>query len=305
MINRYYPFGYRLQNGEAVLDDSEAQNVRKIFRAYLSGNSFKEIAQTLICAQVEYLPGKTDWNKNRVARILADSRYCGETGFPQIVALCDFEKAKAIRAGKLLNQSRQKSNPITSATAPILCGICGSQTIRRNDKRFRYQQKHICMNPDCKKEYMITDERFQAMIVSLLRCAKVVYNNRTCRSLETVRMENEIARQFDSADLDTNEIRTQLFKLAAEKYRLLTAGLEITDKLRTDLAQACLSSCNIRRTVMETVRQIILIDDDTIEIILINGQVLGKEQVNGTYGAQENCPRDPAQHPARAKKCIT
>lgn len=305
MINRYYPFGYRLLNGKAMLEESEARNVREIFRAYLSGNSFKEIAQTLICAQAEYLPGKTDWNKNRVARILADSRYCGENGFPQIVKLSDFEKVKAIRAGKQSNQASRNANPITSAAAPIYCGACGSQTIRRNDKRFRYQQKHICMNPNCKKEYMITDERFQTMIVSLLRCAKVVYNNRTCRSLETVRMENEIARQFDSTDLDTNAIRTQLFDLAAEKYRLLTVGLEITDKLRTDLALASLSSCNIRRTVMETVRQIILIDDDTIELTLINGQVLGKEQVNGTYVAQEDCPGDPAQHPAGAKESIT
>ena len=148
MINRYYPFGYQLLNGKAVLEESEARNVREIFRAYLSGNSFKEIAQTLICAQAEYLPGKTDWNKNRVARILADSRYCGENGFPQIVKLSDFEKVKAIRAGKQSNQASRNANPITSAAAPIYCGACGSQTIRRNDKRFRYQQKHICMNPN-------------------------------------------------------------------------------------------------------------------------------------------------------------
>ena len=304
MRNRYYPFGYRLLNGEAVLDESEAQHVRKIFHAYLSGDSFKEIAHMLVCAKAEYLPGKTDWNKNRVARILADSRYCGENGFPQIVTLCDFEMVKAIRAGKQSNQASRNANPITSAAAPICCGACGSQAIRRNDKRFRYQQKHICMNPDCKKEYMITDERFRSMIVSLLKCAKVTCNNRACRSLETVRMENEIARQFDSADLDTNAIRKQLFDLAAEKYRLLTAGFEITDKLRTDLAPANLSSCNIRRTVMETVRQIILIDDDTIEITLINGQVLGKEQVHGTYVAKENRPGDPAQHPTGAKESI-
>lgn len=42
------------------------------------------------------------------------------------------------------------------------------------------------------------------------------------------------------------------------------------------------SSSYTRKAVMEMVREIVLIDDDTIRITLPNGQILGKELENGT-----------------------
>ena len=42
------------------------------------------------------------------------------------------------------------------------------------------------------------------------------------------------------------------------------------------------SSLYTRKAVMETVKEIVLIDDDTIQLTLLNGQTFGKEQNNGT-----------------------
>ena len=50
-------------------------------------------------------------------------------------------------------------------------------------------------------------------------------------------------------------IRSPLFNDAAENYRLLTVGPELTDKLRTDPASVNLSSHNIRKVFIETVKK--------------------------------------------------
>lgn len=159
------------------------------------------------------------------------------------------------------------------------------------DQRTAYRQKFRCA--DCSAEYRMTSETLNGLLEDL-RHAVIKAQPQTVTSLEVRRMENEIARLFDMPSPDATMIRRLIFDVAAEKYRLLTAGREITDKLRTDLAPANLSSSNIRKTVMETVSMITLAGDETIEVTLINGQVLRKEQTNGADGS-ENRSDDSAE----------
>ena len=72
--NRVIPFGYAVENGRHIPHPSESQIVRRVFADYLGGGSLLRIAQTLTAEKVEFLPGRFDWNKNRVKRILEDER---------------------------------------------------------------------------------------------------------------------------------------------------------------------------------------------------------------------------------------
>ncbi len=93
--NRNIPFGYCMVNGQYAINEKEAEAVRKIFEEYINGKSLKTIAAEM---QIPYNSGKAVWNKNMVCRVLENSKYLGENGFPKIILKEDFEQAARIKA---------------------------------------------------------------------------------------------------------------------------------------------------------------------------------------------------------------
>ena len=99
MGNRKLPFGYRMQMGEIVRSEPEAKAVQDIFLQYTLGASLKEIAEQMSKTGPTYDEGKS-WNKNMVARILANQRYAGENEYPAIISQADMEAALRIRTSR-------------------------------------------------------------------------------------------------------------------------------------------------------------------------------------------------------------
>lgn len=93
--NRSIPFGYCMVNGKYSLNALEAEAVRKIFADYIGGKSLKTIAAEM---QIPYNTGKAVWNKNMVCRVIENTKYIGEDGFPKIISGEDFIRAAAIKA---------------------------------------------------------------------------------------------------------------------------------------------------------------------------------------------------------------
>ena len=93
MGNRKQPFGYKMALGEIVIQEAEARLVQKIFRRYIAGESLNELTEALRQQDIPYDEGRL-WNKNMVARILADIRYTGEKGYPKLI---DEDQLIAIR----------------------------------------------------------------------------------------------------------------------------------------------------------------------------------------------------------------
>lgn len=93
--NRSIPFGYCMVNGKYALNASEAEAVRKIFAEYIGGKSLKTIAAEM---QIPYNMGKAVWNKNMVCRVIENTKYIGEDGFPKIISDEDFIRAVEIKA---------------------------------------------------------------------------------------------------------------------------------------------------------------------------------------------------------------
>ena len=84
MGNRKQPFGYKMSLGEIVIQEAEAKLVQEIFRRYVAGESLNELTEALRQQDIPYDEGRL-WNKNMVARILADMRYTGEKGYPKLI----------------------------------------------------------------------------------------------------------------------------------------------------------------------------------------------------------------------------
>jgi DNA-binding response OmpR family regulator len=73
MGNRKQPFGYKMALGKIVIQESEAKLVQEIFLRYIAGESLNELTESLRQQDIPYDEGRL-WNKNMVARILADIR---------------------------------------------------------------------------------------------------------------------------------------------------------------------------------------------------------------------------------------
>lgn len=82
--NRTQPFGYKVEVGMVANHPVEYGVVQYIYDTYELGATFQMLADDMQKKGIPY-DGDKPWNKNMVARILADPRYMGVDGYPQII----------------------------------------------------------------------------------------------------------------------------------------------------------------------------------------------------------------------------
>lgn len=146
--------GYRSENGRLVLDEKEAPIVRRIFKEYYSGKSYREIVAGLNADGITTKLGNA-WGNNSLNAILKNEKYKGtivygekvyrpdgtrntakpegkdviriDNGLPAIVTA---ELWEAVQARMHQNQKAQSGRPATARSYPlkgkVFCGICGS-----------------------------------------------------------------------------------------------------------------------------------------------------------------------------------
>ena len=115
--NRKQPFGYKMELGQIVIHPEEAAAVRYLFREYNQGKSFRDLTKAMVDWGIPY-DGDKPWNKNMIARILADGRYTGLPPYPLLIpfALFGAVTEKRVKRAALIQQSpaqkilRQKCN---------------------------------------------------------------------------------------------------------------------------------------------------------------------------------------------------
>ncbi len=90
---RTIPYGYRIVNGAAVIDEPEAGNVQNAFKKYASGHSLTAIMKDL----------GIDRCHARILRILEDRKYLGTDFYPAIIEKDLFEQVQRQR-----EKSREK-----------------------------------------------------------------------------------------------------------------------------------------------------------------------------------------------------
>ena len=79
------PYGYKIENGAAVINEAEADCVRRIFDNYISGMSLREAASAAGHPLVH----------SSVKRILSRECYCGDDFYPAIIDTAVFQRAKS------------------------------------------------------------------------------------------------------------------------------------------------------------------------------------------------------------------
>lgn len=87
MVRGHTPFGYRIQNGRAVLCDSEVQQIKGIYSGYLSGLCYIESAERV----------GLNMKHGSVKRLMRNRHYLGDDFYPAIIDQNTFDAAEQER----------------------------------------------------------------------------------------------------------------------------------------------------------------------------------------------------------------
>lgn len=219
---RMCPFGYKIKNGETIIDQNEAEYVREIFTLYCNGASLKQLAGLLNDKAVVFKEGGQPWNKSRVSHILMDKRYLGDDVYLPIIDADLFEKANRLKEIKGITR-KSLSNEVEYLKKILVCGICGGKFIRFID----HQKKEcwVCAN-GCRLGHRPTDEKLLAAIRTI--ALKATQNPELLlkptpdagykRTTEIMRISNEILRMNEQIATGFHTGKTLLFQIAAKKF---------------------------------------------------------------------------------------
>ncbi len=240
MRNRSIPFGYHYQNGVLAVHPQESQTVRAVFAAYLSGEPLSKIAAHLTAKLVEYLPGRWQWDKARVKRILDNSKYMGEGDFPPIITDKEFQMAHQKKESA--NTNRQSvDEDVKLFKGLTYCHHCGSPMMRRMDSRMEHPVTWKC--PQCGYFLPLPDEEFKQRVFLLQKkladkplLAEKEEDEIPVTSMEARRLTNEIFRKLDSGNFSEEELVDLALQCAAKNYQTINSARHITDTIDSDPA---------------------------------------------------------------------
>ena len=102
----HIPFGYKIENGKAVIDEPAAEQVRNLFRNYLSGMALVSAASE---AEIETYHAT-------VSKMLSNRRYLGDDFYPQIIDEATFKLAQKERK----NRAKKLGRDHFISEAPVL-----------------------------------------------------------------------------------------------------------------------------------------------------------------------------------------
>ncbi len=285
MKNRTLPYGYQCCNGITVLHPQESAIVKRICKAYLNGQSLLTIATWLNEEQIEYMPAIIGWNKARLKRIIEDERYIGKEPYPAIIDKETHTAMQQIKEKRNTQKDTDRKTDIFQIAVPVKCPNCGKRLIRRHDSRCKIQQRWICENKECRLLIEIADSDLLEAINGTLagitpESIRITELNNNEPSIEVRRLNNDISRMLGAPQIDKDALRKKMMECISQKYTDLDADTHTARKLQADFERA--GTEDYKKTLNRTVSEIILYTDLTVGIILLNGQLIRKEQTHGT-----------------------
>lgn len=295
MRNRTLPLGYGIENGEIVIDEQEAQTVKSIFDDYCNGSSLKTLVNALNERNVMFKVNGALWNKGRIYHILMDRRYIGEKSYPQIIAADTFHKANGLKDSKRVNR-RPISAEAEFLKGKVFCGKCSGRYIRiiDSDKKERW----VCSD-GCRLGRRPTDEKLLTAIHTVL--LKVKENPELLlqptldagytRTLEIMRLTNEIARMNEQIAPSFNMGKTLLFQIAASKFSACKEDKSVYTEYVSEQIQNAIERGGVDVQILRNaVHKLLVTGKNEYEIVFVNGAVISNKE--GTDDASKTCNKD-------------
>ncbi len=289
MKNRYIAFGYQLTCGTVTPHELEAEMVRMVFRQYIAGESYSQIAAELEKAGCPYSEGASRWNKNMVGRILQNRKYLGQDAYPMLITENEFQQSALLQREKYTRRDIRTVPEVIALKGKVICGECGSHYERILDSRVG--EKWRCRNSECSTTVKITDTLLTEQVTDLLNYAITTPANIEIPSVEThphdlevTRLTNEINRELDKTDCDEEYIKILIMARAAAQYAICSDGrLPIKARELRAAFKSHEPSMPFDTDLFEcAVDAVIVQPDGAVSLMLKNGQHLNKPERSTT-----------------------
>ena len=203
--------------------------------------------------------------------------------YPPIIDRATYEKIQKTKHGRNTQKNMDKAQDIFKLTVPVRCPSCGDRMRRRHDSRCKCQERWTCENTACRLRIEISDAELLTALADLLGTVtadsiKMPAETPYEPSAEVIRLNNEISRMLDMAEIDKAVLRSKMTECFRQKYKELGNGCCAVQRLKAEVG----STADIAERLNRTVREIRLHTDKTADILLLNGQIIGKEKDDGT-----------------------
>lgn len=242
--NRKLPFGYRMEQGRITVNSEESQWVSYIFHQYLQGVSYQELTDKMKRTGIPY-DGDKPWNKNMIARILGDLRYCGCREYAQIISQDDFNA---------VGEKRDKKTVVSQKTEAqkLLRRKCDSKISPHIEHEVLHLLNTLARNP----ERIIMPEPFNGP------------NQRLDK------LKSELDEILARLPVDEGQTREKLMEIAAAMYEAIDPREYETRRLRMVFEKET-SREELNASLIEQTIAAVLVDGNgRVRIKLKNDQII-------------------------------
>ena len=224
------PYGYGKNKGKLVINEEEAEQVRKLFDLFVYGHkSTRQLA-------ISY-----GWTQNRVSYMLKNPVYMGEVKYkyepsiilhvPAIISKELFYVAQDILKNRRGNQLTADQRYNNRLRGKIYCGLCGNKMYYSKDKRVSI---YTCKTNTHKEQYQYCSTRIAKHKVDEM--LNILLRRRLAENNADENREN-LVRELDAKKKSVEKIKEQQkelqnkFNEVENKIRLLIdAGFDVKDE---------------------------------------------------------------------------
>lgn len=248
------PIGYRYKDGELIIDEYEAELVRRIFQKAAAGAGVRTIVKEL--NESGLLHSGRQWNTQTVRNMLQRRTYLGEVSFSgqwypgNHAAIIDRETfdtvqaMNAIRREKALQYNERLGRATSLLSGLVFCARCGARYTKQvyTHGKYRYD-KYSCasrnkrnpeliIDPACDNDAIASDS-IESAVIGLIRQFRldpayisIQQQKSPCRpdfSAKKQNIENQIRKLVELYAVDgipLDALRASVDRLTAERDAL-------------------------------------------------------------------------------------
>ena len=248
--NRKLPFGYRMEFGRIAIHLEEANWVQHIFTQYNQGVSFQGITDKMRNSGMPY-DGDKQRNKNMIARILSDQRYCGDRGYPGIIDGVAFQKA-AEKRKKSASQQKMEAQA-------VLRKKCAGRMTPYIESEVLHLLNCLTMN----SEQIVTPQTLYT------------------RSQRLDTLKSELEELISQLPVDENRACEVLREIAAEMYADIDPREYETQRLRRLFQKEASRSELDANLIAMSISAVMVDGNGNVKIRLKNDQIVERGEQNG------------------------
>jgi len=174
-VNHNWFLGYtKDEDGHLIIDPEQAEVVKRIYREYLSGNSFLKIKRSLEADGILNGAGRAKWNESNIKQILTNEKYIGDALLQKTYTVDILEKKREANKGQVPKYYVENSH---EGIIPKDIFLKVQEEIMRRANLTKGTTKHKRVYSG---RYALSGIVFCAHCGDIFR--RIKWNNRGCRS---------------------------------------------------------------------------------------------------------------------------